>query len=107
VLVVVRIALALLRKRFTTPFALPRTVIFVQMDIHVALQIILAAEALGALTTHVGSLAGFGGHFCCLWEGSLGIFWELGQELGAMFWMRALGYFQCLEKRRITDGQGL
>jgi len=34
------------------------------MDIHVALQIILAAEAPGALIARVGFLVGFGRHGC-------------------------------------------
>lgn len=38
------------------------------MGVHVALQIVLAAKAPGALTACVGFLVGFRGHFGYLWE---------------------------------------
>ena len=66
--IVMRIALALLTKRSWTMRTFPRTFILVPMGIHVALQIILAAEAPGALTARVSFPVGFRGHFGYLWE---------------------------------------
>ena len=68
------------------------------MDIHVAVQIILAAEAPGALTARVGFLAGFRGHFDYLWD------WNRSLD-GCM--VRILGCLQGLDKKRIVVIQGL
>ena len=73
------------------------------MNIHVALQIALAAEAPGALTARMGFLVGFRGHFGCLCEES----YDVVRMLGSEDVMRMLGYLQGIDKRKIAVIQWL